>query len=606
MLFRDGERLALTPKAIEILTLFVEAQGSPVTKDELLQKVWADAIVEEGTLTSHISVLRKALGVEEYIETIPKRGYRFAAPVRIIENELAQASAVAVRAKRSALNNRWAKMGAVAVLAIVVLLSLGYFPAKRFLLRPERSSGKQMIAVLPFQNLTGDPAQEFVSDGLTEEMIARLAMLNPEQLGVIARTSAMSYKGSSKRVDQIGQELGVQYVLDGSVRRWGDRARISVQLIEAHTQTHIWAGNYESDIGDILKLQRDVAQAVAQKVSVTLNPKSQLMAVSLVDPQVYEHCLRGRHEWNKRTQAGLNKAIIYFQQAINRDPNYAPAYAGLAETYAVLPYFSETPGDQAAAKASTAAERALQLDETLADAHGVLGFTKTIHLDLGGAEREYKRALELNPNNATVHHWYSFVLWNMGRRREALAELESARQLDPLSMVINTDEAAILCADHQTDQAIALLQKAIELDPNFADAHRTLAIAYSEKGLDSQAISEARRGLALDPNVSEQTTLGYVYGVAGKMEQAREILAELRKRSVSQFYLSFVYIGLGEKDEALLCLERTYRERSFMLSNVATQAMFDPLRSDPRFQDLQRRITNMMLSMDSHQEISKY
>jgi len=390
---------------------------------------------------------------------------------------------------------------------------------------------------------------------------------------------------------QIGRELGVSYILEGSVRRWGDRARISVQIIEARTQTHIWARNYESDVGDILKLQTDVAQAVAQEISVTLSPGARVTSAERADPQVYELYLRGRHEWNKRTEASLDKAITYFQQAITRDPTYALAYGGLAQTYAILPYFSKTPADETSSKARAAAELALQLDERLADAHGVLGFTDTIYLDLVGAEREYKRALQLNPNDPTLHHWYSFVLWDTNRQQEALAELERARELDPLSLVINTDEAALLCSAQQTDRAIELLQNAIELDPTFADAHRTLAIAYSQKGLTSQAISEARQGLALDPNTSEQATLAYVYAAGGKQEQARKLLAELARRpGISPIYLSFVYVGLGDNDRALQCLGRAYRDRDFMLTNIATQTMLDPLRRDPGFQDLQRRV----------------
>ena len=611
MLFRDGERLALRPKVVEILTVLVESQGNTVTKEELLQKVWADAIVEEGTLTSHISVLRKALGEGEdgaqYIETIPKRGYRFVTPVRIIENGMSQTlTAAPTRRQLPAWSSRWAKTGVGVLVAIVVLLSLGYLPAKHFLTRSERPSGRQMIAVLPFQNLTGDPAQGFVSDGLTEEMITRLAAINHDQLAVIARTSAMTYKDTSKPANQIGQELNVTYILEGSVRRWGDRARINVQLIDARNQTHVWARDYESNVQDILILQDNVARAVAHEISLTLKLPDQVASVSRVDPQVYELFLRGRYEWNKRTQAGLSTAISYFQQAADRDPTYAPALAGLAEAYAVLPYFSEVSADQAAAKARTAAELALRLDETLADAHAVLGFTDTMHLDLFGAEREYRRALDLNPNDATVHQWYSFVLWDLNRQSEALAELERARQLDPLSLVIITDEAAILCAAHQIDRAIGLLQKAVELDPNFADAHRTLAIAYSQKGLASQAISEASRGVALDPNVSEKVTLAYVYAASGKPGPARQLLAELAHRSsISPVHLAFVYAGLGDNDQALAYLERAYRERSFMLTNITTQAMLDPLRPDPRFQDFHRRLTKLMQGMDSHQQAAK-
>lgn len=461
-----------------------------------------------------------------------------------------------------------------------------------------------MLAVLPVQNLTGDPSRDYVSDGLTEEIISQLGTLNPSRLGVIARTSSMAYKNTNKTVAQIGRDLQVDYVLESSLRQWGDSIRISAQLVAVRDQTHVWTENFQSDRSDILRLQSDVGRAIANEISFTLTPEQQARATTVrsVDPQVHELCLLGRYEWNKRTESGLRKAIAYFEQAIARDPHYAPAYAGLADAYAVLPYFSDVSAEEAAAKARVAAERALQLDETIADAHGVLGFVSSINLDMGGAEREYKRALQLNPNGATLHHWYSFVLWNLNRRQEALAGLERARQLDPLSLVIYTDEAAMLCAAQQTDRAIELLQRATELDPNFADAHRTLAIAYSQKGLASQAVSEALRGLALDPNVSEQATLGYVYAVSGKPEAARRLLQQLQHRpGISPVYLSFIYSGLGDNDRALECLERAYSERSFMLTNVSIQAMLDRLRPDPRFQDLQGRITVMMQNRESPQ-----
>jgi TolB-like protein/DNA-binding winged helix-turn-helix (wHTH) protein/Tfp pilus assembly protein PilF len=685
VLLLEGQPVPLPPKAYETLVCLVQHAGQVVGKDELMKSVWPDSFVEDGSLTFNIHLVRKALGEEsgrhQYIQTVPRRGYRFISEVKISENgppplgthapsqmnstpfqatavpanrsseandisersllgsrgrgghrgppvqglvanpELAQvepepvedrpepvqAEPERVQVKRDVFYGRRMKIGAMCVLAIGVVVSLTYFPARRPAERPERPAIRQMIAVLPFENLTGDPAEEFVSDGLTEEMITRLAVLNHEQLGVIARTSAMTYKGSGKSVDEIGQELGVGFILEGSVRRWGDRARISVQLIDARKQTHIWAKNYESDVRDILQMQSDVAQAVAREIRVALQPEGQVARTSQVDPEIYELCLRGRHEWNKRTRAGLTRAVEYFQQAVSGDPTYAPGYGGLAEAYAVMPYFSEISADEAASKARAAAERALQLDETLADAHAVLGLTDTIHLDLAGAEREYQRALQLNPNGATLHHWYSYVLWNTDRQQEALAEFERARQLDPLSLVINTDEAAMLCAAHQTDRAIGLLEAAIELDPNYADAHRTLAIACIQKGQVSRAISEAGRGWELEPNEGEQATLGYVYATGGKRGQARKVLAELaRQPGISPVFLSFIYAGLGDNDQALACLERAYRERSFLLTTISPQPMLDPLRSDPRFQNLQHRISIMMQKQDSNKNESPF
>ena len=600
-LFRGDQAIPLPPKAADALLLLVQNAGTIVRKEDLLKKVWPDAFVEEGSLSRTIFILRKALedggDGQEYIATIPKRGYRFACPVKQVEGT----SQVAGSGDLTRGVDRHTVRAIALTLAISTVLLAFYFSAKRYFSHSDSRPGLRMIAVLPFQNLTGDPAQEFVVDGLTEEMITQLGGLNHEQLGVIARTSAMTYKGSTKSVDQIGHELGVNFILEGSVRRWGDRVRISAQLIQTRDQTHLWAQSYEVDAGNVLNLQSDVAQAVAKEISLTLTPVARVRVASAahVDPQVHELCLRGRYEWNKRTKAGLNQAISYFEQAISRDSSYAPAYAGLADAYAVLPYYSEGSPNDTFQKAQAAAEHALQLDETLTEAHTTLGLVEASHFNLVAAQREYKRALELNPNYATAHHWYSFCLWTMNRQKNALEELERARRLDPLSVIIYTDEARTLSAMHQPDDAISLLKAAIELDPNFAEAHRSLAVAYVQKREISRAIAEARRGVELDPNDAELATLGYAYGLAGKTEQARTILADLTKPSrrltVAPIYLSFVYIGLGQHDEALKCLERAYQEHS-LLNAGGPEAILDPLRSNPRFQDLMRRNTESLES----------
>ena len=593
VLFRGDQAIPLPPKAADTLLLLVENAGNVVEKEELLTHVWRDTCVEDGSLTRTIFILRKALegGApgQQYIATIPKRGYRFSVPVRLVEDPTPgleskppSPSTSSHKARRTALT-----------LVIGALLAAFFFLTRWFPERSHEPTGKRMIAVLPFQNLTGDPAQEFVADGLTEEMITQLGALNHEQLGVIARTSAMSYKGSRKSVDQIGRELGVNFVLEGSLRRWGDRVRISAQLIQTHDQTHLWAQNYETDAGDVLRLQSDVAESVAREISVTLTPGARRVAsVARIDPQVHELCLRGRYEWNKRTGAGLKQAISYFQEAIRRDPTYAPAYAGMADAYAVLPYFSEASPNETFPKATVAAEHALQLDETLAEAHATLGLVEGTYLNLAAAERQYMRALELNPNYATAHHWYSFCLWTMNRQNDALNELERARRLDPLSLIIYADEARTLLAIHESDGAINLLKAAIHMDPTFAEAHRVLAVAYVQKAELSQAVAEARRGVELDPNDMQQATLGYVDGMADNTQQARTILAELTKpgraHAVAPIYLSFINIGLGQNDQALKCLERAYKEGT-LLGAGGPEAMFDPLRSDPRFQDLIRR-----------------
>jgi TolB-like protein/DNA-binding winged helix-turn-helix (wHTH) protein len=585
VLFCGDRAVPLPPKAADVLLQLVQNAGHVVERQELLKSVWQDVIVEEGSLTRTISILRKVLedgpAGQEFISTIPTRGYRFVLPVRLVEDcdPVAKPSAIPYSA-----DNRKIKLTSLMVVVSALALS-SYFSLRWYSSRQDRLAGVRMIAVLPFQNLTGDPAQEFLTDGLTEEMITGLGALNHEQLGVIARTSAMAYKASVKPVSQIGRELGVNYILEGSVRRWGNRIRISTQLIETGNQTQVWAKNYESDTQDILKVQNDVAQAVAREISLTLAPetRARITRASRVDPLVYELCLRGRYEWNRRTEAAIKQAIYFFQQAIGRDPGYAPAYAGLADAYVVLPYYSKDSSNDTFPIVKAAAEHALELDQSLAQAHTTLGLVECT-FDVAAAERHYERALELDPNYATAHHWHAFCLWSMNRQNESLAELERARQLDPLSLIIYSDEAKLLSCLHQSDRAIRLLETATRLDPNFADAHRALAVAYVQTGQIAQGIAEARRGVELDPNDYEQATLGYVYGISGKTREARAILAQFNTpgRRVAPINVSVVYAGMGRKAQALQIL----KSKDAHFGGPLSEPMLDSLRSNPSFENL--------------------
>jgi TolB-like protein/Tfp pilus assembly protein PilF len=453
-----------------------------------------------------------------------------------------------------------------------------------------------MLAVLPFQNLTGEPAQEFVSDGFTEEMISELGGLQQDRLGVIARTSSMSYKHSSKPVDQIARELGVQYVLEGSIRRWGDRVRVTAQLIQTSDQTHLWAENYNSSRQDILRLQSEIARAIAAQIRIALSgaQRAHLDSAPAIDPQVYELCLLGRYEWNKRNDEGLAKAIDYFQQAIARDPTYAPAQADLAEAYLVSAYYGHAAPNEMYQKAQAAAERALQLNDLTFQAHSTLGLVRSSYLQ-PGAEIEFKRALEINPSYATAHHWYSFHLWRTGRYNEAFAEVERARQLDPVSPIINTDDAVFHLSAGQTDEAIQQLQRTIDLDPSFSDAHRALAIAYAQQRKFSQATEEARKALALNPNnIGVRATAAYVEAVNGRREQAKAMLQQLKSAEASDSSLIFqawLYVGLGQNDQALECLTKEYQQRFPLTPDIALDPVFKPLREDPRFRDLLENIS---------------
>jgi tetratricopeptide (TPR) repeat protein len=390
--------------------------------------------------------------------------------------------------------------------------------------------------------------------------------------------------------------LGVEYVLEGSLRRWGDRVRVTAQLIRTRDQTHVWAQNYESDRRDVIRLQSEIAQAIAEQIRLVLpgDERVRLENKQPVDPQVYELCLLGRYEWNKRSVAGLTKAIDYFQQAIARDPNYAPAHANLAEAYLVSAFYARASAKEMYDKAKDAAEQAVRLDDSTFQAHTTLGMVASSYLR-PGADTEYQRALQINPNYATAHHWYAFHLWRTGRHEQALLEAARARHLDPVSPIINTDEAVFQLSAGHTDQAIQQLQRTIDLDPRFAEAHRSLAVAYVQQKKFSDAMAEARKALDLNPdNDGIRATLGYVYAVTGDREQAEVIRQQLGstadRKTPQWFFQAWVHVGLGQNDEALACLAKEYEQRSPMMVAISLEPIFEPLRKDSRFLDLLERI----------------
>lgn len=592
VLLRDGEPLALTPKSFETLLTLVENSGHIVPKDELLRRVWPGTFVEEATLAQNVFTLRKALGDSPeghlYIETVPKRGYRFTARVQVIE----QTSAHSTR-------RVWLRILLVAAVVSVVA-GAAYVVGRRSGPRNSLPPGRVMLAVLPFQNLSGDPQQEYLSDGLTEEMITQLGRMNSERLGVIARTSTMRYRDTPKSVDQIGRELGVSFILEGSVRRTGDHVRVSAQLIQVKDQTHLWAENYDRDLRDVLALQSDVARAIAHEIAVNLTPQQQnrLAGARPVDREAYDLYLKGRYFWNKRSEDGFTKAIEYFQQAIAQDPNYAQAYAGLADAYALLGSMpnAEIPRKEAMPLARAAALKALQIDESLAEAHTSLAFVR-MHYDWNwpGAEKEFQRAIELNPDYATAQQWHAYDLMVMGRTEESLAEIHRAQELDPLSLIINTDAVELMYYARRYDEAIRQGRKTIDMDPGFALVHEFMGLVYLQMKQYTEAIAELQEGFRVSGNrIDFLSDVAIGYALAGRTDEARQILQKLKKGSTKRFdmpvYLSRVYRDLGEKDQALFWLEKAYQERDGSLILLQVDPGNDSLRSDRRFQDLLRRV----------------
>jgi len=554
VLYRGDRVVLLPPKAADTLLFLVRNAGNVVEKQDLLKNVWQDAFVEEGSLTRTISILRKSLEGsahgKEFISTIPKRGYRFAARVE----------------------------------------GLSPLPARPF-------ASKIMLAVLPFENMSGQKSQEYFSDGLTEEMITQLGRMNPERLGVIARTSAMQYKNATKTAHQIGQELHVSHILEGSVRRARGRVRIAAQLIQVSDQTHLWAESYERDTSDILALQRDVAQAIARQIQVKLMPQARqkLAASAFVSPQAYEAYLKGRYLWNQRTPQALQKSIRHFEKAIQIDPAYAAAYAGMADSYLTLQDDGLLPTLKATAEAKRAAGHALRRDDMLAEPHISLAHAYFHEFNWLASEREFKCGLELNPNYATAHFYFANYLLVMEQFQEALAEARQAQALDPVSLPAGANTAGSLYFGRRYDEAIEQSLQVLESNPNFARSHEDLGRAYLEKGMWREAITAFKRAMTRSGRGSGYVaSLAHAYALAGRRREALNLLKELsefaRKRYVSPFAFALVYTGMGKKDQAFAWLDKAYQEGASALPFVKINPRLAPLHSDPRFHKLLRRL----------------
>jgi TolB-like protein/Tfp pilus assembly protein PilF len=460
------------------------------------------------------------------------------------------------------------------------------------------SSRRLMLAVLPFENLTGDAGQDYFSDGMTEEIIAQLGRLDPQHLGVIARTSVMHYKHSQERLEKIGRELGVQYVLEGSVRRDADKVRISAQLIQLRDQTHVWARQYDRELSNLLALQGEIAREIGRGIRLTFDDdkrddSARRASASPGSYEAYDLYLKGRYFWNKRTPQGLHGAVEYFQQAIEKDPNYARAYAGLADSYALMSVYNMGPPREITPKARAAAQRAVELDERLAEAHASLAvIAQNYDWDWQTVEKEYRRAIELDPNYPTAHHWYAESLALEGRFDEAFVEIERARQLDPLSLIIAADYGAILYFSRQYDRAIEQFRTVLDMEANFPRAHM-LELAYVQKGRYAQALADIDKWRRIEDNPWSWTMLAYVYGRSGQQVEARRALEKLeelnRRRETDALSIAVAHVGMGDKEKAIAWLQKAYAEHSISTA-LKVDPIFDPLRSDPRFQELMRRV----------------
>ena len=611
-LTKQGKRIPLQEQPFRLLAMLLERPGELVTREEVRQKLWPRTIVDfDHGLNKAISKIRDALGDSaenpRFVETVARRGYRFLAdvreeresqparlgqPVAIVRDTPGDVNSGAAGGVGRLPSRRslalWIACGAALVLLLSAAWQLNHW---------QRSGATiHSVVVLPLANLSGDPSQEYMADGMTEELITQLGQIRA--LRVISRTSAMSYKKTPKPLAEIARELDVQAVVEGSVLHVGDRVRITAQLIRVPADEHLWAHAYEGSFRDAFELQNEVAQAVATQIQATVSgPKRTVLRKSKpVSSEAYEAYLKGRYFWNKRDAAGLNKAIEYFQRAIAVDPGYAAAYSGLADAYALAGgwEYGVLPPQEAAPRAKEAATKAVLLDPDLSEAHTSLAFALEMSTwDWGGAESEYRRALELNPGYATAHHWYGYHLMTVGRNDEGIAELKLAESLDPLSLIISAGVADALYIAHMVDEATRQLNKTLEMDPNFAMAHYQMGQVLAHRGKFDAAIAEFQRAIELSGHSPAfDANLANAYAAAGRTADAERMakdLAQLQHQNGSvDADIALIYVGLGENDQAMYWLEKAYQARFEAVMLVRPQ--FDPLRRDPRFRDLMGRL----------------
>ena len=609
-LTKRGKRLRLQEQPFQLLAILLEKPGVLVTREELSNRLWPQTIVDfDHGLNKAIGKIREALGDSSenprFIETVARRGYRFLADVAVVPDgqpapvadDLVapvdsglRGHADAGRSPRRPTARAWGLFGCGLALVLAASLSWILYP------RALPSAAIRSLAVLPLENLSGDPAQDYFAEGMTDELITRLAQISA--LRVISRTSVMTYKNARKSLPEIARELNVDAVVEGSVSRSGERVRITAQLIQVPADTHVWAQSYDEDFQDTLALQSKVARDIAEQIQVTLNRQEQaaLVKSKTVNPEAYEDYLKGRYFWNKRTGDALKRAIDYFSHAIQTDPTYAEAYSGLADSYALSgdwEYGVLSPKD-AFSKAKTAATKALALDDSLGEAHTSLAFALDLYgWDWDAAEGEYKLAIKLNPGYATAHHWYAWHLMVTGRNSEGISELRKAENLDPLSLIISADIADALCIAHLYDESVQQSKKTLEMDPGFAVTHYEMGQALTQKHMYDKAIAEFQRAIDLSGhNGAFDSNLAYAYALSGRKEEAIEIVKNLAAREdqnpSADANVALIYVGLGDQDQAMNWLNKAYDAR--FNPSILLRPVFDPLRSDARFQDLLRRI----------------
>jgi TolB-like protein/DNA-binding winged helix-turn-helix (wHTH) protein len=641
---RAGQPQRLERIPMEILLLLAEQHGKLVSREQIVEKVWGKGVYldTDNSINGAMRKIRQALGDDSgeprYIQTVTGLGYRFIAQPTAVSapargnritatsaelapepSDTAEPNATAVpvnapagvppassgqfveprRAPPAAPPTRglpaivwWSSAALIVVLCVALLWVLRARSREEAAAAPAHGA---MLAVLPLANLTGDPAQEYFSDGLTEELIAQLGDADPQHLSVIARTSVMRYKDAHEPVDEIARTLGAQYVLEGSVRRDSENVRITAQLVRGSDQAHVWSRQYDRKLTSVLALQGEIAAEIADEIRSTLG-QSAAGTPARVAPapqqyQAFDLYLRGRYFWNRRTPAGFSQALDYFEQSIAKDPGYAPAHAGVADTYALMSNYGYAPHTEAMVNARAAAVRAIELDANLAEAHNALAvIAEDYDYDWHTAEKEFQRAIELNPNYATAHQWYAQCLALQGRFAEALTHSERARALDPLSTIVVADHAVILYFARQYEHAIDASRAVLAMEPSFGRIPLTPALVQT--GRAPEALAYLNGG---GNGPWAWALRAYVYGRTGERSKAADAIARMDEGILREHVDPYpirvtAYAGVQDREQTLANLEAGYSERASFLTTIKVDPLYDFLRDDPRFQDLMRRL----------------
>ncbi len=609
----DGAIIPLTPKVFELLLYFVRNNGRMIEKDELMREIWTDTIVEESNLSQNISILRRVLGEKrgenQFIVTVPGRGYKFVAEVAQDSSRFKVQSSKSseiqdskfkiqdsfAKDQRPKTEDQNRKIFAFAALILLVAIGTAFY-----LWRNSNESTSvpsiKTVAVLPFKPLVAENRDEALEMGMADTLIARLG--SNREIVVRPLSSVRKFGNLEQDAQSAGRELGVESVLDGSVQRWGDKIRVNVRLVSTADGASLWSGTFDEKLTDIFVVQDAISQKVAAALALHLSneEKKHLMGRSTENVEAYRFYLQGRYHALKLTPPEIRKGIKFYQQAVDTDPLYALAFAGMAQAYTSLPITSDVPPNEAFPQAKAAAQKALEIDENLAEARIVLGVVEFwFEWDWRGGEAELKKAIAISPNNADAHRFYSVLLTVLGRHDEALSEMETARQLDPLSLVSNALKGQSLFYAGRDAEAVDQLNKTLEIEPNFWIAHIILARVYIRQKRFDEAFAEAKKAGEFSGGNSEAVSLaGYAMAKAERRDEALAMLEELNSRAnqryVPSYNVAMIYNGLGEREEALNQLEKAFKERDARMMLLKVEPKWNNLRSEPRFVEIIKRM----------------